>query len=60
DGQITAGDAQMAFQATLGQIEISALEACRADCNGDDTITAADAQLIFLTVLGSGSCMDSL
>lgn len=58
DGDITAGDAQLAFNIVLGSYSPTYEEACAADCNGDDTVTAADAQAIFLKVLGSGSCAD--
>jgi len=60
DGEITAGDAQLAFLIALGSYTPSYEEECAADCNGDEEITAGDAQLIFLTALGSGSCMDPL
>lgn len=58
DGAITAGDAQLAFQVTMGVYPVSALEACHADCNADDTVTASDAQTIFLQAVGMGSCHD--
>lgn len=60
DGVISAGDAQLAFMITLGQIIPTYEEECAADCNGDGIVSAADAQLIFLTALGSGSCVDPL
>nr|HPQ40131.1 choice-of-anchor J domain-containing protein [bacterium] len=60
DGEITAGDAQMAFMIALGSITPTYEEGCAADCNGDDEVTAGDAQQIFLTALGSGSCVDPL
>ncbi|MBN1296429.1 hypothetical protein JXA80_06590 [bacterium] len=56
DGMVTAGDAQMAFQVTLGLIPITAAEACHLDCSGDDAITAADAQSIFIVAIGAGGC----
>lgn len=58
DGNVTAGDAQLAFSIVLGAYSPTAEEECAADCSGDDTVTAADAQAIFLKVLGSGSCAD--
>ncbi|HPQ41740.1 MAG TPA: dockerin type I repeat-containing protein, partial [bacterium] len=59
-GEITAGDAQMAFQIALGSYSPTMEEECAADCNGDDIVTAGDAQNIFLAALGSGSCVDPL
>ncbi|HPQ41568.1 MAG TPA: dockerin type I domain-containing protein, partial [bacterium] len=59
-GEITAGDAQMAFQIALGSYTPTMVEECAADCNGDENVTAGDAQQIFLTALGSGSCADPL
>ena len=59
-GDITAGDAQLAFQIALGQYSPTVTEACAADCNDDGDITAGDAQAIFLAVLGTGSCVDPL
>jgi len=60
NGEITAGDAQMAFQIALGSYSPTMEEACAADCNGDDQVTAGDAQQIFLTALGAGSCIDPM
>jgi len=61
DGEITAGDAQLAFLIALGSHSPSYAEACAADCNGDDEVTAGDAQGIFLVALGSSpSCADPL
>ncbi len=60
DSQVTAGDAQLAFQITLGVIIPSEVEACSADCNGNEIVTAADAQSIFASVLGLGSCVDAM
>jgi len=60
DGALTANDAQLAFQITLGMYTPTAEEACAADCNGDEAITAADAQAIFYAVLGAGVCEDPL
>ncbi|HPQ42467.1 MAG TPA: dockerin type I domain-containing protein, partial [bacterium] len=47
DGGITAADAQAAFYIVLGSMTPTPEQACAADCNGDDSVTAADAQLIF-------------
>jgi hypothetical protein len=60
DGQVTAGDAQLAFLIVLGLYEPDPVEACAADCNGDGQVTAADAQSIFLTALGVAYCFDDL
>ncbi|MBN1878595.1 S8 family serine peptidase [bacterium] len=59
-GDITAGDAQMAFQIALGLITPTEEEECAADCNGDLDVTAGDAQQIFMTALGTASCVDPL
>ncbi len=60
DGEITAGDAQLAFTVALGGYTPTFEEECAADCNGDGEVTAGDAQGVFATALGSGSCMDPL
>ena len=59
-GEITAGDAQLAFQIALGTYTPTNPERCAADCNADDEVTAGDAQSIFLAALGMGSCADPL
>lgn len=58
DGEVTAGDAQMAFQIALGSYSPTMEEECAADCNGDSEVTAGDAQMVFMVALGSGSCAD--
>ncbi|HPQ40344.1 MAG TPA: C25 family cysteine peptidase, partial [bacterium] len=60
DGEITAGDAQMAFLIALGSYSPSFEEECAADCNGNGEVTAGDAQAIFMTALGTTSCVDTL
>ncbi|MBN1297847.1 dockerin type I repeat-containing protein [bacterium] len=60
DGEITAGDAQLAFLIALGSYIPVFEEACAADCNGDSSVTAGDAQQIFLTALGGASCEDPI
>jgi len=60
DAILSAADAQLAFMITLGSYSPTWDEACAADCNGDDAITAGDAQQIFFAVLGSGSCEDPI
>ncbi len=61
DGNLTAGDAQLAFFIVLGLYTPNELESCAADCNGSGTITAADAQQIFFAVLGGvEECVDAL
>ena len=57
-GDVTAGDAQIAFMIVLGSYSPSYDEACAADCNGDGSVTAGDAQEIFGVALGMGSCAD--
>ncbi len=58
DGDVTSGDAQLAFMIMLGVFTPTPAEACAADCNADDEITAGDAQLIFATALGAGNCVE--
>ena len=58
DGEITAGDAQLAFLIALGAHTPTYDEECAADCNGDGEVTAGDAQAIFLTALGQPQCVD--
>ena len=60
DNQITAVDAQMAFQIALMMMTPTFEQACAADCNGDDENTAGDAQGVFMAALGMGSCVDPL
>ncbi|MCD4655356.1 hypothetical protein K8T06_15655, partial [bacterium] len=60
NGELTAGDAQLAFQIALMMYTPSYEEECAADCNGDSEVTAGDAQGIFMAVLGTGSCVDPL
>ncbi len=60
DSELTAGDAQLAFQIALGTHTPTYQEECSADCNGDDEVTAGDAQGIFMAALGLGSCVDPL
>jgi hypothetical protein len=60
DGEITAGDAQLAFSIVLGTYSPTFEEECAADCNGDGEVTASDAQAIFLVVLGISDCADPL
>lgn len=50
----------MVFLIVLGSVSPTYEEACAADCSGDGSITAGDAQQIFLTVLGSSECVDDL
>lgn len=60
DLSITAGDAQTAFQITLGMYTPTFEEFCSADCNGDATVTAGDAQTIFYAAIGAASCVDQI
>ena len=59
-GDITAGDAQLAFQIALGSYSPSYAEECAADCDASSGVTAGDAQQIFLAALGSATCVDTL
>ncbi len=59
-GDLTASDAQMAFQIALGTITPTYEEGCAADCNSDGSTTAGDAQAIFLAVLGLGNCAEPI
>lgn len=59
-GDITAGDAQIAFQIALGSISPTPEQECFADCNGNGEVTAGDAQTIFMAALGSQNCVDPL
>ena len=58
DGGLSANDAQLAFMIVLGTYSPTPTEDCAADCDGNDIVTAADAQKIFLTVLGMDSCVE--
>jgi len=60
DGEITAGDAQLAFQIALMMFTPTFEEECAADCNGDEEVTAGDAQGVFMAALGMASCADPL
>ncbi len=59
-GDLTAGDAQLAFSIVLGAYLPSYEEECAADCNDDGSVTAGDAQSIFGAVLGMDSCADPI
>ncbi|MBN1879640.1 hypothetical protein JW823_05985 [bacterium] len=48
------------FAISLGAYTPTLQEHCAADCNGDESVTAGDAQSIFLGALGMGSCVDPL
>ncbi len=58
-GDVTAGDAQRAFQIAVGFIVPTFTERCAADCDGNDAVTAGDAQRIFATALQVGSCTNT-
>jgi len=60
NGEITAEDAQIAFQIALGVWTATPQEYCAADCNGNGEVTAADAQGVFAAALGAGECSDPL
>ncbi len=59
-GDLTAGDAQMAFEIVLGVLIPDPEQECRADCNADGDVTAGDAQLIFYAVMGGDGCSDPM
>ncbi len=58
-GDYTAGDAQLAFLIVVSLYLPTFEEECAADCNGDGSVTAGDAQQIFGAIFG-GSCVDPL
>lgn len=60
DDELTSMDAQTAFLIALGLVTPTPVEACSADCDGGGDVTAGDAQLIFLGVLGTGTCEDEI
>jgi len=60
NGELTTGDAQLAFMVVMGAYSPSYEEACAADCNGSGEVTVADAQGIFAAALGMGSCVDPI
>jgi len=57
---LTSGDSQLAFQIALFMFTPTDEERCAADCNGSGTVTADDAQNIFLAALEMGSCNDPM
>jgi len=57
-GTLTAGDAQTAFEISIGTYTPTDQEFCAADCNGNESVTAGDAQTIFLGALGLANCVD--
>ena len=60
DGQITAGDAQGAFEIALELFFPSYQAECAADCNGDGNVSAGDAQWIFGLIFLGPSCADPM
>lgn len=61
DGGLSSEDAQMAFSIAMGTLIPTEEERCAADCDGSVSVTAGDAQMIFMVVLGMGdSCHDPL
>jgi len=59
DGRITAEDAQLAFCAAIGACVLTPSQHCAADCNGDNIISAGDAQGIF-SGIWVHQCIDPL
>ena len=65
NGSVTAADALLAFQQTLGLAQLSACQRTIADvspepADPDGSITASDALCIFQNALGLPSCLDTL
>lgn len=60
DGLLSSVDAQLAFLIALGSYTPTYEEECAADCDGNDEISSADAQMIFRAGLGEESCVDPL
>lgn len=60
NGEITAGDAQMAFQIALGQISVTYGVRCSADSSWNGTVTSLDAQIIMMIALGMCECGDPI
>lgn len=58
NGHISADDSQRAFMIVLGMISPTAEAFCQADCNADELVTSADAQIIFQMILGLNQCSD--
>ncbi len=58
--EISAEDAQMTFSIALGSYAPTWDEHCAANCNGDDNVTAGDAQAVFLAALGLADCEDPI
>ncbi len=58
---MSASDAQLAFYILMGTITPTEEERCAADCDSSGTVTAGDAQMIFMAALGVGpGCVDGL
>ena len=60
NGQLTAQDAQTAFNIVMGFYTPTPEENCAADCSGDSDVTAGDAQAIFTHVIYGGACADPI
>lgn len=60
DGRVTPGDAQLAFQAFLGQAGLGDLETAAADLDADGDVTPGDAQEILGLYFGATQKADLL
>ncbi len=56
-GNLTAADAQMAFNIVLGTLTPTFEQECAADCDGNSSVTAGDAQMIFFSCTGGPAGM---
>ena len=44
----------------MGSYNPLGIELCAADCNGDGSVSAGDAQQIFAVSIGMGACVDPI
>ncbi len=56
NGQITAFDASLILQITVGSLVPDATQTCAADFNQNGSTTAFDAALVLQCVVGTGPC----
>ena len=60
NGVITPRDALLCFQFALGMSHPTIEQECACDCDGNATISAGDAQGIFMAFLALGECFDPI
>ncbi len=61
DGEITSGDAQLAFTIGIGAYIPTSSEECAADCDNSGYVSSGDAQSIFISVIeGFQTCEDPI